>query len=79
MRNIKAKAMRKDGKPRATADQITAARRKAAAARWAGNVKAEWRTIRVHADTYDALDAMRTAKGLSWDALFAALAAKRRR
>ena len=71
-------SLRSDGKPRATAAQISAARKKAAAARWAGNVKAEWRTIRVHADTYATLDAMRTAKGLSWDALFATLAARRR-
>lgn len=71
-------AMRKDGKPRASADQITAARRKAAAARWAGNVKAKWRTIRVHAETYARLDAMRGGR-LTWDALFATLAAKRRR
>ncbi len=75
----KGKAMRKDGKPRATAEQITAARRKAAAARWAGNVKPTWRTIRVHGDTYKALEEMRTAKGLSWDAFFATLAARRRR
>ena len=74
----KIEAMRKDGKPKATAEQITAARRKAAAARWAGNVKAKWRTIRVHEDTYDALEAMRAAKGLSWDALFATLARRRR-
>ena len=74
----KIEAMRKDGKPKATAEQITAARRKAAAARWAGNVKARWRTIRVHDETYATLDAMRTAKGLSWDALFATLARRRR-
>ena len=72
-------SLRSDGKPRATAAQISAARKKAAAARWAGNVKAEWRSIRVHADTYDALEALRTARSLSWDALFATLAAKRRR
>ena len=71
-------SLRSDGKPRATAAQITAVRRKAAEARWAGNVKAKWRTIRVHADTYDALDAKRTRKGLSWDALLAKLATRRR-
>lgn len=74
----KDKTMRSDGKPRATAAQITAARKKAAAARWAGNVRAEWRTIRVHADTYGRLDAMRAGR-LTWDELFAKLAAKRRR
>lgn len=71
-------SLRSDGKPRATAAQISAARRKAAEARWAGNVKAEWRTIRVHADTYERLDALRAGR-LTWDELFAKLAAKRRR
>ena len=72
------KNLRSDGKPRATAAQITAARRKAAEARWAGNVKAKWRTIRVHADTYARLDALRGGR-LTWDALFARLAGRRRR
>ena len=72
------KSLRSDGKPRATAAQISAARKKAAAARWAGNVKAKWRTIRVHAETYARLDAMRGGRQ-TWDALFATLAAKRRR
>lgn len=76
--------MRKDGKPRASAAQITAARRKAAAAAWAGHEKVAWRTIRVHADTYERLDAIRQRlppfKGravASWDALFARLTLKR--
>lgn len=69
--------LRSDGKPRATAEQITAARRKAAAARWAGNVKPTWRTIRVHDDTYSTLDALRMRKGLSWDDLLSRLARRR--
>lgn len=70
--------MRSDGKPRATAAQISAARRKAAKARWAGNVKAKLRTIRVHEETYELLDAMRGGR-LTWDGLLHRLASKRRR
>lgn len=69
--------LRSDGKPRATAEQITAARRKAAEARWAGSERTAWRTIRVHDDTYATLDALRTRKGLSWDDLLSGLARRR--
>lgn len=84
---IDSSTYRKDGKPRASATQITAARRQAAAARWKGNVKPEWRTIRVHADTYAALDKLRYASGripdfrawgagrLTWDSLLSRLPA----
>ena len=74
----KDKSMRSDGKPRATAAQISAARRKAAEARWAGLERVAWRTIRVHAETYERLDAMRGGR-LTWDALFDRMALKRRR
>lgn len=74
----KDKSMRSDGKPRATAAQISASRRKAAEARWAGRERVAWRTIRVHAETYERLDAMRGGR-LTWDALFDRMALKRRR
>ena len=72
------KNLRSDGKPRATPAQITAARRKAAEARWAGLERVAWRTIRVHAETYARLDEMRGGR-LTWDALFDRLTVRRRR
>lgn len=73
------KSLRKDGKPRATAEQITAARKVAAAARWAGRSRTAWRSIRVHADTYAVLEEVRIGCGITWDNLLARLAAKFRR
>ncbi len=80
--------LRSDGKPRASAEHISAVRREAgrrgAVAAWGDRPKVEWRTIRVHADTYERLNAMRSRlppfKGraaASWDALFARLTLKR--
>lgn len=70
-------ALRSDGKPRATPEQITAARRKAAAARWKERKKAEWRTVRIHSDTYAKLEDERKRKRATWDGLFAFLLRKR--